>query len=66
MDTVLLNEAEVADFLGKSVITLARWRREGYGPSYVRVGRSPRYTRESLSEFMRTNSILPGGRPAAA
>ncbi len=62
--TTLLTEAEVADFLGKSTITLARWRREGYGPSFVRVGRSPRYQREALSDFMRVNSIAPGGHIA--
>ncbi|WP_410052788.1 helix-turn-helix transcriptional regulator [Bradyrhizobium sp. SZCCHNPS2010] len=61
MDTILLTETEVASFLGKSTITLARWRREGYGPSFVRVGRSPRYQREALSDFMRANSIVPGG-----
>lgn len=65
MDTILLTEAEVAYFLGKSTITLARWRRDGYGPAYVRVGRSPRYSRESLAAFMQANSILPGGRTAA-
>jgi hypothetical protein len=66
MDTVLLTEAETANFLGKSIVTLGRWRRDSYGPAYVRVGRSPRYTREALSEFMRTNSILPGGKPAVS
>lgn len=64
MDTNLLTEADVAAFLGKSIITLARWRREGYGPVFVRVGRSPRYTREALASFMQANSILPGGRAA--
>ena len=61
MNTILLTEAEVAKLLGKSIITLARWRREGYGPVAARVGRSPRYTRESLATFMRANSIAPGG-----
>lgn len=64
MNDVLLTEAEVAYFLGKSIITLSRWRREGHGPEYIRVGRSPRYTREALSSFMDTNRILPGGRTA--
>ncbi len=61
---LLLTENEVAEFLGKTVVTLGRWRREGYGPAYVRVGRSPRYTREALSIFMVENSIRPGGIPA--
>lgn len=57
----LLTETEVADFLGKSVVTLARWRREGYGPAYVRIGRSPRYRREDLTFFMQANCVAPGG-----
>jgi hypothetical protein len=66
MDDILLTEAEVADFLGKAPITLARWRREGYGPEWCRVGRSPRYTRQSLSAFMQANSIQPGGKASTA
>lgn len=65
MDDILLTESEVADFLGKSTITLGRWRRQGYGPKAVRVGRSPRYTRQSLAEFMSANGIRPGGKSAA-
>jgi hypothetical protein len=65
MDDILLTEAEVADFLGKSIITLGRWRRQGYGPKAVRVGRSPRYTRQSLAKFMNANGIRPGGKSAA-
>jgi hypothetical protein len=65
MDDILLTESEVADSLGKSIITLGRWRREGYGPKAIRVGRSPRYTRQSLASFMEANSIRPGGKPAA-
>jgi hypothetical protein len=61
----LLTEAEVADFLGKSVITLARWRREGYGPAYIRIGRSPRYRREDLAFFMQANCIALGGVSAS-
>ncbi|MHC2514601.1 MULTISPECIES: helix-turn-helix transcriptional regulator [Bradyrhizobium] len=60
----LLTETEVADFLGKSVVTLARWRREGYGPAYVRIGRSPRYRREDLAFFMQANCTAPGGATA--
>jgi predicted site-specific integrase-resolvase len=65
MNDILLTEAETANFLGKSIVTLGRWRRQGYGPKAIRVGRSPRYTRQSLSEFMNASGIAPGGRPAA-
>lgn len=65
MNDILLTESEVADFLGKSTTTLGRWRRQGYGPKAVRVGRSPRYTRQGLAEFMSANGIRPGGKSAA-
>ncbi|MDR6302532.1 putative site-specific integrase-resolvase [Nitrobacter vulgaris] len=65
MNDILLTEAETANFLGKSIVTLGRWRRQGYGPKAVRVGRSPRYTRQSLAEFMNASAIQPGGRSAA-
>lgn len=65
MNDILLTEAETANFLGKSIVTLGRWRREGYGPKAVRVGRSPRYTRQSLAEFMNASAITPGGTSAA-
>jgi predicted DNA-binding transcriptional regulator AlpA len=42
-ETALLTEQQLGDELGKSRSTLARWRREGSGPPYIRVGKSPRY-----------------------
>jgi hypothetical protein len=66
MDDILLTETETANFLGKSIVTLGRWRREGYGPKAIRVGRSPRYTRQSLADFMNANGIRPGGKPVNA
>jgi hypothetical protein len=39
----LLTERQLADELHKSPATLARWRRTGAGPRWVRVGKSPLY-----------------------
>jgi hypothetical protein len=45
-DTVtgkMLTEVEVSELLAKSVATLRRWRRIGYGPEYTTVGKTPMY-----------------------
>jgi hypothetical protein len=39
----LLTERQLADELHKSPATLARWRRAGTGPRWVRVGKTPMY-----------------------
>jgi len=52
----LLTEPEAAELLGKSIRTLARWRRAGVGPSWTRVGRSPRYPLAWLNDFLRSQA----------
>ena len=48
----LMTEAEMAELLRVHPSTLQRWRRQGRGPRYVRLGTTPRarirYVRESL------------------
>jgi hypothetical protein len=39
----MLTAAELARELKVSRRTLARWRKEGTGPPFMRAGRSPRY-----------------------
>jgi predicted DNA-binding transcriptional regulator AlpA len=48
----LKNERWLADFTGKSVKTLARWRRLKIGPRHVRVGSSPRYSLDDVAEWI--------------
>ena len=48
----LKNERWLADFTGKSVKTLARWRRLKIGPRHVRVGGSPRYSLDDVAEWI--------------
>lgn len=40
----LLTPIEVAEYLSVPIRTLASWRYLGIGPSYVKAGRSVRYT----------------------
>ena len=49
---MLLNETETAKALNVTKACLRRWRREGRGLPFVRVGRLVRYDPSSVSEFI--------------
>jgi excisionase family DNA binding protein len=48
----LLTEQELADELKVSRRTLQRWRREGTGPNWIRVGKAPRYRRSAVAAWL--------------
>ena len=50
----LIDEAKAADFLCQSVRTIQKWRVSGFGPKFVKSGRSIRYRRRDLMDW--TNS----------
>ena len=49
---VLYAPAQVSKLLGKKESTLARWRMEGAGPRYVKVGRTPCYRGAAILEWL--------------
>jgi excisionase family DNA binding protein len=49
----MLTAAELAAELKVSRRTLARWRSEGSGPRWTRVGRSPRYKWSDVTDWLR-------------
>lgn len=52
-------------YLGLSIITMAKWRTDGVGPKYNRIGTRPYYHVEALDDFLRGNAAnLPplGGK----
>lgn len=51
------NETAAASFLGVSVRTLQAWRVRGGGPRYLKIGRSVRYQRRSLTSFQQECSV---------
>lgn len=55
----LLNETQAAELLGMTTSTLQQWRYYGYGPSYVKIGRSVRYRPEDLETFIKDNLKSP-------
>ena len=57
MGEILLNEIQAGRYLGGKMSpvsprTMQRWRMEGRGPAYVRVGRLIRYRQSALSEWL--------------
>jgi excisionase family DNA binding protein len=48
----LLTQKQLADELQVSLRTLERWRQEGSGPAFIRVGRSPRYRRSDIDAWL--------------
>ena len=52
-----LNEFEAADHMAFSVGTLRNWRYLRRGPSYIKAGKSIRYSLKDLNEFMESQKI---------
>ena len=48
----LLDAAEAAELLGMSPSWLAKARMTGTGPRYIKVGRSVRYARSAVREYL--------------
>ena len=52
---------ESARILGVKPVTMAKWRREGRGPAYVRLGRRIVYKVSALYRHLEANTVVPGG-----
>ena len=48
----LITEGEAASILRVSLTSLRRWRRQGSGPVYRKLGRTVRYRPEDLADFV--------------
>jgi len=48
----LLTEGEAAGILKVSLTSVRRWRRQGSGPVYRKLGRTVRYRPEDLADFV--------------
>lgn len=56
----LIGTDEAAAWLGMASTTLRRWRSEGRGPRWVRVGRLARYRESDLSEWAEAHVMETG------
>jgi len=55
----LLTAAEVSKRLRVPLSTLAQWRYQNQGPTYIKVGRGVRYPAAALDRFLDTNTVEP-------
>lgn len=66
--TELLNQSEAAALLNVPARTLERWRYEGTGPEYVKLGHGKRggvrYHKRALLEYIRKRTHVPSVRAA--
>jgi excisionase family DNA binding protein len=66
MTDELLTQQQLAEELKVSLRTLERWRQQGTGPAYIRVGRFPRYQRSDVNTWLdqqrRTGGTQGAGR----
>lgn len=53
--SVLLSSRAVADYLSIPTGTLANWRYQGRGPSYVHIGRHVRYRAEDIARWIESS-----------
>jgi hypothetical protein len=60
----LLKPSEVARILAVSVATLQDWRkrRRDFGPMFIKVGASIRYSVEGLRRYLMDRTVRPGER----
>lgn len=59
----LYDPQPAAEYLTKSVPTLARWRNLGEGPAYVKIGRAIKYRKSALDRFIDDCTRRPHRRP---
>jgi predicted DNA-binding transcriptional regulator AlpA len=60
----LLTETEAAQRIGRGAATLKRWRSEGYGPPFIRIGgRTPRYRLEAVEAWLLAQEKEPEVKP---
>jgi predicted DNA-binding transcriptional regulator AlpA len=57
----LLTEQQLANELHKSRATLARWRRTGTGPAWLRIGKSPMYRWADVERWLAERRDQPQG-----
>jgi hypothetical protein len=53
-----IDERELADQLHRDVRTIRTWRKQGKGPAYTMIGRSPYYRLEAVGQWLREREAI--------
>lgn len=56
---------DVAESCGVTVATVGRWRQEGTGPSFTKIGGRYRYVAADVRAFIENGFVRLAGRDAA-
>lgn len=56
----LLTPAEAGRKIGRSELTLGRWRRERRGPAYIRLGARVAYDERAIDAWLMSQQVEPG------
>lgn len=56
---IFLTPKEAAEFLRLKPDTLYRWRWQGKGPAYSKVGQRVLYRQSALERYVRRNQVCP-------
>ena len=59
-DTNLLKPHDAAAILECTDATLRRWRRNGHGPTFLKIGRKVRYKHDDVLAWIDDQRRLPG------
>jgi len=62
---LVMTEGSAADTLGLSPRTLQRWRVEGRGPAFVKLGKKVGYTEAALRRYVEASERTSTGEPIA-
>lgn len=57
--TGIMNEKQAAKYVGLSAGTLQNYRCQLKGPVFIKIGKSVRYMREDLDEYLKANRVEP-------
>ncbi|MFN7542943.1 MAG: helix-turn-helix transcriptional regulator [Acidobacteriota bacterium] len=56
-DSLLIDERAVAKALTVSLATVRRWRYEGGGPPFLKIGALVRYRREAIDAWLEAKAV---------
>lgn len=61
----LLDTTQAASYLNIARRTMERWRCEGYGPNFIRIGRVVRYSDSALEDWIQRQTRTSTSQEAA-
>jgi len=54
---IFIKDTKVSEITGIGVQTLRNYRHKGIGPSFIRIGRSIRYSIEDVMDYMNSRKV---------